>query len=80
MKTIRINQRTNNLVGQNIKKLRISRKLRSVDVVAKLQLHGIDITASTFCKVEQGANNPSVDLLIALTEIFRCDFNAFFKM
>lgn len=80
MKTIRINQRTNNLVGQNIKKLRISRKLRSVDVVAKLQLHGIDITASTLCKVEQGANNPSVDMLIALTDILRCDFNAFFKM
>lgn len=79
MKTIRINQRTNNLVGNNIKKLRKKRNLRNVDVVAKLQLHGIDITTSTYCKVENGANNPSVDMLIVLTDILHCDFNAFFK-
>lgn len=75
----RINQRTNHLVGTNIRKMRIERKMRSVDVVAKLQLDGIEITTSTFCKVERGTNNPSVDLLIALTDIFHCDFNAFFK-
>ncbi|MCM1127046.1 MAG: hypothetical protein NC429_11310 [Lachnospiraceae bacterium] len=28
--------------------------------------------------MENGRNNPTVDLLIALTEIFSCDFNAFF--
>lgn len=79
MKTIRINQRTNNLVGNNIKKLRLKRNLRNVDVVAKLQLHGINITTSTYCKVENGANNPSVELLAALTDILHCDYNAFFK-
>lgn len=75
----RINQRTNNLVGTNIRKIRIKRKLRSVDVVAKLQLRGVEITTSTFCKVERGTNNPSVDMLIALTDIFHCDYNAFFE-
>ena len=75
----RVNQRTNNLVGTNIRKLRIQRKLRSIDVDAKLQLHGVEITTSTFCKVERGTNNPSVDLLIALTDILCCDFNAFFE-
>lgn len=76
----RINQRTNNLVGYNIKRIRTEHKLRSIDVVAKLQLYGVEITTSTFSKVENGSNNPSVDLLIALTKIFRCDFNAFFEM
>lgn len=75
----RINQRTNNLVGTNIRKLRIDRKLRNVDIVAKLQLHGVEITTSTYSKVENGTNNPSVDLLIALTDILRCDYNAFFE-
>lgn len=75
----RINQRTNNVVGTNIRKLRIKRKLRSIDVVAKLQLQGVEITTSTYCKVERGTNNPSVDLLIALTNILCCDFNAFFE-
>ncbi len=79
MKTSRVNQRTNNLVGTNIKKLRLARKLRNVDIVAKLQLEGIEISTSTFSKVERGTNNPSVDLLIALTGILRCDFNAFFQ-
>lgn len=78
MKQLRINQRTNNLVGTNIKKLRLKRNLRNADIVAKLQLEGVEITSSTFSKVENGTNNPSVDLLIALTDILQCDFNAFF--
>ncbi len=80
MKQDRINQRTNNLVGTNIKKLRLQRNLRNADIVAKLQLEGVPITTGTFCKVENGSNNPSVDLLFALTDILRCDFNAFFAL
>ncbi len=74
----RINQRTNHLVGTNIKKLRIQRGLRNCDVVTMLQLHGLDISTATYSKVEMGINNPSVDMLVALTEIFKCDYNAFF--
>jgi hypothetical protein len=29
--------------------------------------------------MELGINNPTVDVLIALTEILDCDFNAFFE-
>lgn len=78
-KTARINQRTNHLLGTNIKKLRLKNKLRNKDIVAQLQLHGVEISTGTYSKVEMGLNNPSVDLLIALTDIFSCDFNAFFK-
>lgn len=80
MRQDRINQRTNNLVGTNIKKLRLQRNLRNADIVAKLQLEGVPITTATFCKVESGSNNPSVDLLFALTDILCCDFNAFFAL
>lgn len=48
-------------------------------MVAQLQLRGVEITSSTYSKVELGLNNPSVDLLIALTDILGCDFNDFFK-
>ncbi len=78
-KTARINQRTNHLLGTNIKKLRLKNKLRNKDIVAQLQLHGVEISTGTYSKVEMGLNNPSVDLLIALTDIFSCDFNAFFQ-
>ncbi|MGC4018836.1 helix-turn-helix domain-containing protein [Faecalicatena contorta] len=75
----RVNQRTNHLLGNNIKRLRVERNLRNRDVVAQLQLRGLEISTGTYSKVEMGVNNPSVDLLIFLTDIFECDFNAFFK-
>lgn len=75
----RINQRTNHLVGTNIRKLRIKQNLKNKEIVAQLQLRGVAISTGTYSKVEMGLNNPSVDLLIALTNIFSCDFNAFFQ-
>lgn len=75
----RVNQRTNHLLGSNIKRLREYNKLRNIDVITQLQLRGVSISSSTYSKVEMGLNNPSVDMLIALTDIFKCDFNEFFK-
>lgn len=75
----RINQHLNPLVGTNIRRLRKERRLKAIDVIAKLQLMGVSVTTGIFSKVENGYNNPTVDMLIALTEIFNCDFNEFFK-
>ena len=75
----RVNQRTNHLLGTNIKKLRLQNNLRNKDVVTQLQLRNVEISTGTYSKVEMGLNNPSVDMLIALTDIFHCDFNAFFQ-
>lgn len=75
----RINQRLNPLVGTNIKRLRKERGMKATEVIAKLQLADVYVTTGIFSKVEHGKNNPSVDMLIALTDIFKCDFNEFFK-
>jgi transcriptional regulator with XRE-family HTH domain len=48
-------------------------------VIARLQLENVNVTTGIFSKVENGLNNPTVDMLIALTKIFGCDFNEFFK-
>lgn len=77
--TERINQHLNPVVGSNIKRLRKEKGMKAVEVIAKLQLKGINVTTGIFSKVENGRNNPTVDMLIALTEIFNCDFNEFFK-
>lgn len=77
--TERINQHLNPLVGTNIRRLRKERRLKAIDVITKLQLMGVSVTTGIFSKVENGYNNPTVDMLIALTEIFNCDFNEFFK-
>ena len=74
----RINQRTNHLLGNNIKRLRLEHNIRNKDIIAQLQLRGVDISSSTYAKVEAGSNNPSVDLIIALADIYQCDFNEFF--
>lgn len=66
------------IIGKNIKKLRKQNHLRNIDVVTKLQLAGLGLSTSTLSKIEGGKSNPSTELLIALTEIFQCDFNAFF--
>ena len=75
----RVNQRTNNLLGENIKRIRIEKGLRNKDVVAQLGIRGVEISTGTYSKVEIGLNNPSVDMLIALTDVFKCDFNDLFR-
>ncbi len=75
----RVNQRLNPIIGTNIRRLRKERNLKAVDVIAQLQLREINVTTGIFSKVENGRNNPSVDMLIALTEIFNCSFDEFFK-
>lgn len=77
--TERINQHLNPIVGTNIRRLRKERNLKATEVIAQLQCEGIYVTTGIFSKVEHGLNNPTVDMLIKLTEIFKCDFNEFFK-
>lgn len=75
----RINQHLNPIVGTNIRRLRKERQMKAVDVIAQLQIRGVYVTTGIFSKVENGRNNPSVNMLIALTDIFKCDFNEFFR-
>lgn len=73
----RINQHLNPVVGSNIRRLRKERNMKAIEVIAKLQCENINVTTGIFSKVENGYNNPTVDMLIALTKIFHCDFNEF---
>ena len=75
----RVNQRENHLLGENIKRLRIEHNLRNCDVLAQVQLRGVDIARSTYSKIEIGLNNPTVDLLIALADFYQVSFDEFFK-
>lgn len=76
----RITQTRMPLIGNNIERLCKEKNLRYVDVIAKLNVMGIDyVTTGVFSKVIHGHNNPSVEMLVALTKIFNCDFNEFFK-
>ncbi len=76
----RITQTRRPLIGRNIERLCKEKNIRYIDVIAKLNVMGIDyVTTGVFSKVIHGHNNPSVEMLVALTKIFDCDYNEFFK-
>ena len=72
-KTERIKQGGSPIIGFNI------RRLRNMDMVAKLQLESIPISTSTLSKIEQGACNPTTEQLIALRKILGCNYSDFFQ-
>ncbi|MDE6912428.1 MAG: helix-turn-helix domain-containing protein [Lachnospiraceae bacterium] len=48
------------------------------EVVAHLQLRGLQTLRSSYSQIECGTYNVRVSELIALAELFRVDYNAFF--
>lgn len=66
-------------IGNNIRELRKKSKLTQEQVVARLQLQGIEISRSTYSQIECGTYNIRISELVALSELFDVDYNAFFQ-
>jgi transcriptional regulator with XRE-family HTH domain len=66
-------------IGDNIRKLRKQAHLTQEQVVARLQLQGLEISRSSYSQIECGTYNIRVSELIALTEIFNVDYNTIFE-
>ncbi len=66
-------------LGSNIRKLRRQSHLTQEQVVAQLQLQGIDISRSTYSQIECGTYNVRVSELAALARLFGTDYNSFFE-
>ena len=52
-------------IGTNIAKLRKSMKIKQNDMVARLQINGIDISIYSYNRIEKGTQNPTVSFLYA---------------
>lgn len=65
-------------IGQNIRALRMKAGFTQEQVITKLQLRGIDISRSIYSQIECGTYNIKVSELIALSELYGTDYNAFF--
>ncbi|MCL2698190.1 MAG: helix-turn-helix domain-containing protein [Oscillospiraceae bacterium] len=65
-------------IGKNLRNLRNLQDLTQEEVAAKLQLLGCDITRSYYSRYETGELNIKVSELVALTKIFKCQYNDFF--
>ena len=66
-------------IGQNIQALRRNSKLTQDMVVDKLEVMGIEISKSTYAKIETNRMNIKVSELVALKKIFKCSFEDFFS-
>jgi transcriptional regulator with XRE-family HTH domain len=65
-------------IGDNIRNLRKQSGLTQEQVVAKLQLQGIEISRSSYSQIECGTYNIKISELKALAELFHVDYNTFF--
>lgn len=45
------------------------------DMVARLQVMGIDISIYSYNRIEKGTQNPTVSFLYACCHILNCDMN-----
>lgn len=66
-------------IGENIQRLRIKAELTQDEVLAHLQLMGIEISKSTYAKLETNRMNIKVSELVALKIIFDADISEFFS-
>lgn len=66
-------------IGQNIQRLRNNAKLTQEQTIARLQLMSIEVSKSTYAKLETNRMNIKVSELVALSKIFKADISEFFE-
>ena len=66
-------------IGHNISALRRAAKLTQDQTVARLQVMGIELSKSTYAKIETNRMNIKGREGVALSRVFDVDFNAFFE-
>ena len=65
-------------IGKNIAKLRKSMHIKQIDMVARLQVMGVDVSTYSYNRIEKGTQNPSVSFLLGCCQILDCDMNMIF--
>ena len=65
-------------IGKNISVLRKAMKIKQTDMVARLQIYGLDISIYSYNLIEKGTQNPTVSFLLACCQILNCDVNTLF--
>lgn len=71
--------KSNITLGHNLRKLRKEKKITQEQMVARMQLLGINISRSIYSQIECGTYNIKVTELAALKEILDVDYNTLFQ-
>lgn len=65
-------------IGTTIQRLRVEKNLTQEQIIAKMQVFGIEISRGTYAKLETNRRNIKLSELVALTQILDVDFNTLF--
>ena len=68
----------NEILGENIKRIRLSCGLTQEQTVARLQVLGSPISRSTYSLIEMGRGNLFVSDLVGLKTVFNVSYDEFF--
>ena len=66
-------------MGDNLRKLRLEKKISQEKLCAELQRRGCDIGRTTYAKYESGELNIRASVLIELRKIYGSRYDAFFE-
>lgn len=66
-------------MGDNLRKLRLEKKISQEKLCAELQRRGCDIGRTTYAKYESGELNIRASVLIELRKIYGCSYDDFFE-
>ncbi|EOJ3671612.1 helix-turn-helix domain-containing protein [Vibrio parahaemolyticus] len=69
-----------NVTGKKIREIRKSKKITQKDMIARLQLSGLDMSRSTYSKVELEIRQVRDFELIAFAKALKVDVSEFFDL
>lgn len=70
--------RQDRIIGDNLRDLRVKNGFSQEKLCAELQRRGCDIARSAYAKYEAGELNVKVSVILALKNIYNCQYDDFF--
>ena len=67
-------------MGDNLRKLRLEKRISQEKLCAELQRRGCDIGRTTYAKYESGELNIRASVLIELLKIYKCSYDVLCKV
>ncbi|WNF91191.1 helix-turn-helix transcriptional regulator [Vagococcus fluvialis] len=68
-----------NIIGSNIRRIRLEKGIGQTELVKQLQLMDVDITRETLVKIESGKQHIKLEQLKKIKSIFGTTYDNFFE-
>ncbi|GEQ62035.1 transcriptional regulator [Vagococcus lutrae] len=63
-----------NIIGSNIRRIRLEKGIGQTELVKQLQLMDVDITRETLVKIESGKQHIKLEQLVEVRKIFQTNY------